>query len=100
MQFWRLSGASIALSLCLAAPVAGALRPHSLMYDLGDGVPKNDAEAVKWYRRAAEQGNAAAPSNLGVMYETGQGVTWDYAEAVKWWRKAAEQGLATALLHF
>ena len=27
-----------------------------LMYDRGDGVPENDAEAVKWYRMAAEQG--------------------------------------------
>ena len=31
-----------------------------LMYDKGWGVPKNDAEAVKWYRMAAEQGNELA----------------------------------------
>ena len=29
-----------------------------IMYDLGEGVPEDDAEAVKWYRKAAEQGNA------------------------------------------
>ena len=29
-----------------------------LMYDSGEGVPEDDKEAVKWYRLAAEQGNA------------------------------------------
>jgi len=56
----------------------------------------NEAEAVKWYRKAAEQGNAKAQVNLGVMYYEGKGVTQDYQEAVKWYRKAAEQGLAGA----
>jgi hypothetical protein len=31
-----------------------------VMYDNGEGVPEDDAEAVKWYRRAAEQGFAEA----------------------------------------
>ena len=31
-----------------------------VMYDYGRGVPVNDAEAVKWYRMAAEQGNELA----------------------------------------
>lgn len=31
-----------------------------VMYEYGLGVPKDDAEAVKWYRMAAEQGNALA----------------------------------------
>lgn len=50
------------------------------------------AEAVKWYRKAAEQGLAVAQNDLGVCYENGEGVPQDYAEAVKWYRKAAEQG--------
>ena len=44
-----------------------------LMYDEGEGVPENDAEAVKWYRLAAEQGDATAQTNLGVMYAIGAG---------------------------
>ena len=59
-------------------------------------MPQDYAEAVKWYRKAADQGDAAAQFNLGVMYATGQGVPQDYAEAVKWYRKAAEQGHAGA----
>ncbi len=66
------------------------------MYNHGEGVPQDDAEAVKWYRKAAEQGNAGAQNNLGFMYRKGQGMPQDDAEAVGWWRKAAEQGHATA----
>ena len=51
---------------------------------------------MKWYRKAAEQGNANAQNNLGLMYKRGEGVPQDYAEARKWYRKAAEQGLADA----
>ena len=47
---------------------------------------------MKWYRKAAEQGNAEAQSRLGYMYGEGEGVAKDDAEAVKWNRKAAEQG--------
>jgi uncharacterized protein len=59
-------------------------------------VPQNYAEAVEWYRKAADRGFAKAQSNLGFMYENGRGVSQNYAEAIKWWRKAAEQGLASA----
>ena len=57
---------------------------------------EDSAEAVKWYRKAAEQGLAYAQCKLGLMYKDGIGVAEDSAEAVKWYRKAAEQGLADA----
>jgi TPR repeat protein len=60
------------------------------------GVAKDETEAVKWYRKAAEQNVADAQYNLGVCYAIGQGVTEDDAEAVKWFRKAAEQNYADA----
>jgi uncharacterized protein len=59
-------------------------------------VAKDEAEAVKWFRKAAEQNVADAQYNLGVCYANGQGVTEDDAESVKWFRKAAEQNLADA----
>ena len=65
-------------------------------YFKGEGIPKDDVEAVRWLRKSAEQGYAKAESNLGVMYVTGQGVAKDEAEAVRWLRKAAEQGDAKA----
>ena len=71
---------------------------HALgvMYDEGQGVPQDDAEAVKWYRLAADQGLAEAQYNLGNSYQLGQGVPQDDAEAVAWYRLSAEQGLAAA----
>ena len=37
-----------------------------LMYRKGDGVPKDDAQAMKWYRKAAEQGHTRAQFDLGL----------------------------------
>ena len=51
---------------------------------------------MKWYLKAAEQGNTAAQYSLGVMYDQRRGVPKNYAEAMKWYRKAAEQGNAAA----
>jgi uncharacterized protein len=61
-------------------------------YHVGQGVPQDDAEAMKWYRKAAVQGNSTAQFCIGVRYEYGRGVPQDYTEAVKWYRKAAEEG--------
>jgi tetratricopeptide (TPR) repeat protein len=66
------------------------------MYEKGIGVPKDDAEAVRWYRQAAEQGEAKAQYNLGTMYDFGSGVPEDDAEAVRWYRQAADQGNVSA----
>ena len=67
-----------------------------VMYDNGTGVPKDEQQAVFWYRKAAEQGHASAQYNLGVMYDKGRGVAKDDQQAVFWYRKAAEQGVASA----
>jgi TPR repeat protein len=53
-------------------------------------------DALKLYKRAADEGHAVAQNNVGVMYAEGQGVPQDYAEAVKWYRLASQQGLAIA----
>ena len=68
-----------------------------VMYAEGQGVPQNYAEAVKWYRKAADQGHRPRPvQSRAFMYDEGQGVPQDYAEAVKWYREAADQGNARA----
>ena len=63
-----------------------------LRYANGEGVPENDAEAVKWYRLAAEQGHANAQYFLGAMYANGDGVPENDAEAVKWYRLGRRAG--------
>mgnify|MGYP000046908671 CR=1 FL=1 len=64
-----------------------------VIYDYGEGVPENDKEAVKWYRKSAEQGNAKAQGNLGVRNGKGEGVPENDAEAVKGKRKYCWLGL-------
>ncbi|MFQ2690164.1 tetratricopeptide repeat protein, partial [Aeromonas caviae] len=62
----------------------------------GKGVAQDDKQAVTWFRKAAEQGDAKAQGLLGIMYVQGKGVAQDDKQAVTWFRKAAEQGDATA----
>ena len=62
------------------------------MYYQGNGVPQDYAEAVSWYRKAADQGDAWGQDELGFAYYQGKGVPQDYTEAVRWFRKAADQG--------
>ena len=57
--------------------------------DNGPGVPQDYAEAVKWYRKAAERGDALAQNNLGFMYDYGQGVPEDDLLAHIWYNLAA-----------
>ena len=66
------------------------------LYDKGQGVPKDYAQAASWWRKAADQGNAGAQYNLGLLYANGQGVPKDYAQAASLYRKAADQGEAAA----
>ena len=54
------------------------------MYSNEEGIPENDAEAVRWYRLAAEQGHAISQASLGFMYDNGEGVPENAAEAVRW----------------
>ena len=51
---------------------------------------------MKWYRIAAEQGDAQAQNSLGILYGNGQGSTRDYGHAAFWFRQAADQGNAAA----
>jgi TPR repeat protein len=54
------------------------------------------AQAIAWYRKAADQGDAMAQMNLAIVYDQGIGIAQDYSEAAGLYRKAAEQGLPQA----
>src|SRR5690606_11462349 len=66
------------------------------LYHTGDGLPKNYAKAVEWYRKAADRGNAVAQYNLGTIYRAGKGVPKNTDEAMKWYRLAAAQNYEAA----
>lgn len=68
------------------------------MYQYGEGIEKDEIEAVSWYRRAAELGYAEAQYNLGFMYYYGKGVKQDLGVAFKWFSLSAEQGNKEAML--
>jgi TPR repeat protein len=66
------------------------------MYVKGEGLEKDAVQAVRWFRKAAVQGYAAAQYNLGCMYFSGDGVQQNDCEAARWWQMAADQGHAKA----
>ena len=59
-------------------------------------MPRDDVDAVRWYRLAADQGSAEAYVRLGFMHADGEGVAADPGEAVRCWRRAADLGSADA----
>ena len=63
-----------------------------VLYANGQGVDKDLVEAVRWYRKAAEQGHAQAQTNLGFTYANGRGVDKDVKRAADWCARAAAQG--------
>ena len=67
---------------------AGAQFELGLMY----GRERDDKEAMKWFRLAADQGNAKAQVRLGDIYFHGLGVEQNDAQAVNWYLMAAKQG--------
>lgn len=57
----------------------------------GKGVPKNEIEAINWYRKAAEQGHAGGQFGLGSGFYLGRGVPEDYVQAYMWLALAKAQ---------
>jgi TPR repeat protein len=61
-------------------------------YFMGNGVPRNQVEAARWFRKAAEQGEPQSERILGLMYKFGSaGFPKDESQAAIWFRKAAGQ---------
>lgn len=52
------------------------------MYANGQGLPKDDAAAAKWYGEAAERDNTVAQVRLAIMYRDGRGVPVNRAKAL------------------
>ena len=85
-------------ALKLLTPLAenGDVRAQSTLgliyYRGGRDVQKDDAQALRWFRLAADRGDAVAQLSLGLMYADGRGVPQDHDEAAKWYRRAADRG--------
>ena len=61
-------------------------------YDLGEGVGKDSAEAIKWYLSSARKGLVSAQVILGSFFEEGLDIDQDMQKAFMWFGRAADQG--------
>ena len=68
----------------------------SFYYEGIGGNPKDYIKAAKWFREAAEQGEAVAQTNMGVMYVNGEGLLKDAVIAYAWLNIAAANGQTEA----
>jgi hypothetical protein len=67
-----------------------------VMLAKGEGVARDPAAAVEWFRKSAAQGDPEGQYNLGVAYDVGETGASDPAQAMFWYRKSAEQGYVRA----
>jgi TPR repeat protein len=56
---------------------AKAMNCLGVMYRNGQGVSKDQGQAIEWFRKAAQKHDAHAENNLGLAYQNGQGVGKD-----------------------
>ena len=88
---WYQTAANQGLSL-------GQLR-LSQMYQLGEGVDKDEEQAAHWMKLAAEQGLAQAQFEYGEILESGRGVErTGTADAASWYIQSSNQGNPKAML--
>lgn len=73
-----------------------ALYMIGVIYEKGQGVVLDYAEAAQWYRKAADKGYSSAQYRLGRLYERGLGVEQSRDEAIKLYKKSAKQGYVDA----
>jgi uncharacterized protein len=61
-------------------------------YSAGRNGEPDRVEAVKWYRKAAEQNHTKAQVALGALYLHGRGTSMDLPGAIQMFERAASQG--------
>ena len=92
LEAWTVSRLVLGASLFWWVGISGTAFAGAVENGNAAYLMKDYPTAVKWYRKAADAGDADGQTSLGLLYEHGWGVTLDYAAAVKWYRKAADQG--------
>lgn len=88
-NFAEAAGQWLALAEDGCAPAQRAL---GSLYERGQGVEKNAANAFEWTKKAAEQNDPVAMFNLACYHDKGFGVKKNQQTALTWYRKAAEYG--------
>jgi TPR repeat protein len=104
IEVWRYfaDGTDFVSSLRSLAEQGNASIMHrlGLMYARGSGVPRDEAEAARWYRQAANAGNASAMTELALMLFEGRGVERNTTEGLNLLKNAADTGNLPALFQY
>jgi len=74
----------------------GAMSAYANLCAEGADGPQSFAEAMQWWKTAAEAGSAEGALNVAIMYLEGEGIAANGEEAVRWLRRAADQGSTQA----
>lgn len=74
----------------------GAMVLLGFIYYRGLGIPPDYELSLRWFGRAAQEGNDIAMYNLGRMNEEGIGTPKNLNEARRWYQEAADRGNETA----
>jgi hypothetical protein len=93
----------VADALAILRPLADTGNAHAQTrlgdaYMQGQGIPRDDAAAGRWYEKAALQGETGAQVKLAAMYMNGNGVLRNNNLAYVWYGTAARLGSGTAKL--
>ncbi|MGO8839442.1 MAG: tetratricopeptide repeat protein [Limisphaerales bacterium] len=76
--------------------VPPVIAPPPLVNEAQLDTPEAYSMVLKWYRKAAEKGDAEYQCQLATEIMRGRGLAQNYAEAAEWFLKAAAQGHALA----
>jgi localization factor PodJL len=92
-QAGDLAGAAALMRAAADTGDARSIQRLAKMYERGEGVPRDPAQARQLTERAAARGNSQAMHNLGVYYAEGEGAARDLPKAAENFRRAANRGV-------
>jgi localization factor PodJL len=92
-QAGDLAGAAALMRAAADTGDARSIQRLAKMYERGEGVPRDPAQARQLTERAATRGNSQAMHNMGVYYAEGEGAARDLNKAAENFRRAANRGV-------
>lgn len=91
-------GDIVSAMAALRGPAEAGYAPSQvLLGNILDQAELND-EALSWYRKAAQQGDAGGEYGVGTMYLAGEGVGKDAAQAYAWFLRSAQKEHGPAVI--
>ena len=86
------AGAAVLVRQAAEAGNPTATYEMGYMYENGDGLQQDAAQAARWYLKAAALGDAAGEAAVGQLYESGNQVAENWDTAARWYMRSAQHG--------